>query len=180
VNNEQVIKSRYCLLSKCIYKILLFITLTVLIVTCSSSTSKTGILEIRDTNTGLVLGRWFLNEQDEFAIRFIHSVNQKPVQENFRIEDGMLRLQSVRFYSFGAGMQSDLYEGLIFNWDGDAMIISGFNSSFKELNLLIGTVSDHTLFINNEVISLWELAGSRNAHITITYNSIGGRRWIKK
>jgi len=129
---------------------------------------ETGILEIRDTETGKVLSVWPLDEHDEFAIEFIHSVNISPVRETYRIENGSIRLKSVRFYSFGAGIQFDLDENQELSRDGDAMIISGFSSSYKELNYIVGTVSDHVLFINNEIISLRELAGS-NAHITILY-----------
>ncbi|MDR0513481.1 MAG: DUF1850 domain-containing protein [Treponema sp.] len=130
--------------------------------------SRTGVLEIRDTFSGRLYGRWPVDENGGFAIEFIHSVNQSPVRESFRVEDGRLVLESVRFYSFGAGIQSDLGEGQTLSQDGDAMIISGFNVPLNELNLIVGTVSDHLLFINNNVISLRELCG-RNAQITIRY-----------
>jgi hypothetical protein len=124
------------------------------------------ILEIRGTASGRVYGQWSLEEGGEFAIEFIHSVNQSPVRETFANERGMIRLLSSRFYSFGAGMQSDLEEGWELNRDGDAIVITGFRVSFKELNYIVGTVSDHLLFINGETVSLRELCG-RNAHITI-------------
>jgi len=163
-------------------KKLFFLTLAVFIVTCSPNTSKTGVLEIRDTDTGKLLGKWQLNEHEEFAIEFIHSVNKSPVRESFKIENGMIRLMSVRFYSYGAGIQSDLGEGQTLSREGDVMIISGYNTSFNELNIITGTESNHILFINNEiinnevinngVISLHELSKKTdklNKHITIQY-----------
>ena len=128
---------------------------------------ETGALEIRDAY-GQIFGKWPIDEPGVFAVEFIHSVNQTPVRETFRIDNGNILLDNVRFNSFGAGMQSDLYEGMNLIMDTDAMIISGFSSSFKELNLIVGTVSDHILYINNEVISLRELCG-RNAQITLQY-----------
>jgi hypothetical protein len=126
------------------------------------------VLEIRDADSGNVYGRWPLEENGEFSIEFIHSVNQSPVREFYSAEDGMIRLKTVRFFSFGAGMQSDLDGGLTFSRDGDAMVISGYTITFKdkELNYIVGTVSDHLLFVNNETISLRQLCG-RNAHINI-------------
>jgi hypothetical protein len=126
------------------------------------------ILEIRDAESGKVYGRWPLEKEDEFSIEFIHSVNQSPVREFYGAENGMIRLRSVRFFSFGAGMKSDLDGGLSFSRDGDAMVISGYTTTFKdnELNYIVGTVSDHLLFINGETISLRQLCG-RNAHINI-------------
>jgi hypothetical protein len=123
-------------------------------------------LEIRNSDTGKVYGRWPLDETGEFAVEFVHSVHQSPVRELFKIEDGMIRPVSARFYSFGAGMQSDLEEGQTLGRDGDALVVSGFRSSFKELNYIVGTVSDHLLFIGGECFSLREICG-RNAHITI-------------
>jgi len=123
-------------------------------------------LEIRDSASGRLYGKWPLEVTDEFAIEFVHSVNQSPVRETFGIEGRMIHPLSVRFYSFGAGMLSDLAEGQKLSRDGDAMVITGFSTSFKELNYIVGTVSDHLLYINGETVSLRDLCG-RNAHITI-------------
>ena len=123
-------------------------------------------LIIRDADSGKVYGKWPLNAAGEFSIEFVHSVNQSPVRETFRAENGMISPVRVRFASFGAGMQSDLEEGQAMIRDGDALVITGFKSSYKKLNYIVGTVSDHILHINGENISLRELCG-RNAHISI-------------
>ena len=123
-------------------------------------------LEIKDADSRKVYGRWPLKEAGEFTIEFIHSVNQSPVRETFVIENNLIQLHAVRFFSYGAGMSSDLEEGWKLSRDGDAMIITGFSNSFNELNYIVGTVSDHLLFVNGETVSLRELCG-RNAHITI-------------
>ena len=126
-------------------------------------------LVIRDAKSGRVYGKWFLEEPKEFAIEFIHSVNQSPVRDYFIIENNMIRLVALRYYSFGAGMPTGLEEGQTLSFDGDAMVISGYRASFKELNYIVGTVSDHLLFINNsESISLRNLCG-RNANIKISF-----------
>ena len=125
------------------------------------------VLEVKDSVSGRSYGRWSLEEGGEFAIEFVHSVNQSPVRETFVIEGRMIRLQALRFYSYGAGMPSYLEAGQELSRDGDALLITGFSTSFRELNLIVGTVSDHLLFINEETFSLRELCG-RNAHITIS------------
>ena len=72
--------------------------------------------------------------------------------------------------SFGAGIPSDLEDGvstaLELSRDGEAMILSGFSTSFRELNFILGPASDHIIFINGEIISLTDLGGN-NAHINI-------------
>jgi hypothetical protein len=79
----------------------------------------------------------------------------------------MIKPAAVRFFSFGAGMLSDLQEGQTLSRDGDAMVIDGFNSSYKDINYIVGTVSDHMLFINGEEVSMRKLCG-RNAQITFS------------
>lgn len=123
-------------------------------------------LVLYDSDSGKVYRSWAAEEGGEFAVEFIHSVNLNPVRDTFRIEGGRIRPVETRFYSFGAGMQSVLEEGQKLSRDGDAMVITGFTISFKELRFIVGTVSDHILFINNEEISLRNLCG-RNARITI-------------
>lgn len=124
-------------------------------------------LEIRDASSGRVYGRWPMEESGEFAIEFVHSVNRSPVREIFGVRDREISLAAVRFYSFGAGMQSDLEEGLVMRQDGDALVITGYNRSFRELNYIVGTVSDHLLYINGETISLRDLCG-KNAHVCLS------------
>ena len=124
------------------------------------------ILEISDTNSGRIYGRWPLEEGEEFAIEFIHSVNQSPVRETFRAEGNEIMPRALRFSSYGAGMPTDLLEGQTMIYEGDSIVITGFSTSYRELNYIVGTVSDHLLFINDKTISLRDLCG-RNAHITM-------------
>ena len=133
----------------------------------SLGADKSGqVLEICDAVSGKMYGKWPLEQNGEFSVEFVHSVHQSPVRETFQSDGRIIRPRLVRFSSFGAGMQSDVGEGQILTRDGDAMTISGFSTSFKELNYIVGTVSDHLLFINNETYSLRDMCG-RNAHITI-------------
>jgi len=124
------------------------------------------VLDITDSVSGKVYGKKLIKEGDQFSIEFVHSVNNSLVQEFFRVEGKEIHSEKVRFHSFGAGMLSDLEEGLIMNQENDAMVISGFNQSFTELNYIVGTVSDHILVINKERISLRDLCG-RNAHVSL-------------
>jgi len=131
-----------------------------------TSGSRDRFLVIRDSGSGRIYGKWPLEDAEEFDIEFVHSVHKSPVRETFRHENKMISPVSVRFSSFGAGMLSDLEEGQKMVQDGDVMVITGFSFSVPALNYIVGTASDHLLFINGESISLTELCG-RNAQITI-------------
>ena len=124
------------------------------------------VLEVRGTFSGRIYGKWPVKEGEEFAVEFVHSVNMSPVRETFKIEGNMIRLFSLRFYSFGAGIPDYLEEGWEIGRDGEAMMITGFDTSFRELHFIVGTFSDHLLLLRGETLSLRDLCG-RNAHITI-------------
>lgn len=57
-------------------------------------------------------------------------------------------------------------ETLTYDRDG-RMVISGFQTKIESLNLIVGTVSDHTLTLKGRTLSLRELCG-RNAAVSFT------------
>jgi hypothetical protein len=123
-------------------------------------------LELRDADTGKRYAAWSIHDGDEFAIEFIHSVNQSPVRDTFRVDGRLIRPVATRFFNFGAGMQTALESGQRMERDGEALLITGFTQTFPALNYIVGTVSDHIFYIKDEAISLRDLCG-RNAHITV-------------
>lgn len=123
-------------------------------------------LAVTGADSGAVYAQWAVKDGDTFAIEFIHSVHNSPVRETFTIIRGRICPTAVRFASFGAGMQSELAPGQKLSRDGDFMVITGFTASYKELNYIVGTVSDHILYIRDETVSLRDLCG-KNAHISI-------------
>jgi hypothetical protein len=136
-------------------------------------------LAVRDAETGCLYGKWPLGEippegaeedAPRFSVEFVHSVNNSPVKETFAVSrDRGITVLEARFYSFGAGMPSAPGEGFVLSRDGDALVARGFagkNAERRELNYIVGTVSDHLLYINGETVSLRTLCG-RNAHIKI-------------
>jgi hypothetical protein len=146
-------------------------------------------LTVRDADTGRLYGKWRLRETragqggearedaPRFSVEFVHSVNNSPVRETFAVgRDGSISAVEARFYSFGAGMPSDLEEGLTLGRDGDALVLSGFSGKgARGLDYIVGTVSDHLLYINGETVSLRGLCG-RNAHIRIQGEVMGAGR----
>ena len=123
-------------------------------------------LEVRDSDQGKLYCRWPVYDDECFSIEFVHSVHQSQVCETFTILGNEIRPKAVKFSSFGAGMQSHLEEGQQMQRDGDSLIITGYGQSYKKMNYIVGTVSDHILHINGEVVSLKGICG-KNAHITI-------------
>ena len=126
-------------------------------------------LRLRNGRTGKILASYPMKEGGEFSVRFKHSVNQTPVEDKYRIIDGNIVVYETVYYSFGAGVQTELAEGeaLTYGEDG-AMIISGINQIVDQLSYNISPVYDHVLTIENTEISLRRLCGDERA-ITFTY-----------
>jgi hypothetical protein len=134
--------------------------------TSCATIPETRVLSLVDAETGVLYGKWQMHENEEFSIEFVHSVNQSPVIETFCISSGNIQAVSAKFFSFGAGMQTDLQNGEIMERDGDAIIIKNISRVYRQLNYIVGTVSDHVLKIKGETIGLRELCG-KNAHVII-------------
>ena len=104
-----------------------------------------------------------------FAVEFKHSVNLTPVIDTFRAEDGYIKAQSSLFYSYGAGMPTELNPGESFSYTEDGgMLISGMSYTYEKLSYIVGTVYDHYLIFpeTGEKLNLRELCG-RNAIVEL-------------
>jgi hypothetical protein len=146
---------------------LVILPLLALFLVSAASPDQGMRLVIADSDTGRAYASWPVAEGEEFSIEFVHSVHKSPVRETFSVRGGEILPSSVRFFSFGAGMQSDLEPGQKMSREGDALVITGFSRSFRELYYIVGTVSDHLLYVQDRTISLRRLCG-RNAHIRIS------------
>lgn len=103
---------------------------------------------------------------DQFSIQFIHSVNKTPVIDFYEIREDHIYVVSTLYYSFGAGVQTEVIEGQTLTYTEDGgMLVSGFNQAIPNLAYVVGKVSDHILEYNNEKFSLREICGS-GAYVT--------------
>jgi len=124
-------------------------------------------ITLRDSSSGRLYAQFPAEDNSTFSIEFVHSVNQTPVKDIFSISSYMIRPVETVFFTFGAGMQTDLADGQILTYHDDgSMSITGFDSNFDQLHYIVGTVSDHVFRINDTQISLRDLCG-RNTAITI-------------
>ena len=133
---------------------------------------STPCILLKDGDTGQVFAYYPVKEGDEFSVTFIHSVNNSPVTDVYELRDDKIFVVRTIYYSFGAGVQTEVGEEQTLEYGEDgSMIVSGFEKQLDSLSYIVGTVSDHILEIGNESISLRELCG-RNA----TVQFVCGRR----
>ncbi len=127
---------------------------------------KKEYLVLSSAKNGEEYARYPVRTGDGFSVGFIHSVNKSPVTDFYEIrEDGIYVVKTI-YYGFGAGVQTELEgsETLEYGEDG-SMIVSGFDRRMEDLIYFVGTVSDHTLTLQDgEEISLRDMCG-RNAMV---------------
>ena len=118
----------------------------------------------------IVFGAWDVQPANayESAINceVLREKDINPVKDELEIRGRNLYPVSTTYSSFGAGVQTELDgdEKLSYNEAG-GMVITGFNQKLEQLNLIVGTVSDHLFTIEGQVISLTELCGKNAAGV---------------
>jgi hypothetical protein len=133
-------------------------------------------LILENGDTGKVISAYPVKNGEEFSVTFIHSVNKSPVTDVYEIRGGRIYVVRTIYYAFGAGVQTEIEEGQTLEYGQDgSMIVSGFNRRMDNLSYIVGTVSDHTLKIGDESVSLRELCG-RNATVRFSL----GRRLFSR
>ncbi|NLO40601.1 MAG: DUF1850 domain-containing protein [Ruminiclostridium sp.] len=117
-------------------------------------------LILKNADTGEIIAAYPIEDGGEFSITFIHSVNNSPVTDFYEIHGKEIYVVRTRYYSFGAGVQTEIGQGQTLEYGSDgSMTVSGFELRLDKLSYIVGTVSDHTLEIGEETISLRELCG---------------------
>lgn len=132
-----------------------------------------GHLVIRDAETGETYISYPLERGEEFSITFIHSVNKTPVTDVYDVDErGIIMLRKTIYYGFGAGVPSDLDPKMELTYEEGtgAMVVSKIDMELPSFYLFVGTVSDHTLSIGGEEISLRDVCG-RNTKVHISYEN---------
>lgn len=117
-------------------------------------------LVIYDAETGRVYKTFPVKDGSRFSLEFVHSVNKTPVRDELEIRGRTLYPVATTYSSLGAGVQTELGPGeqLAYNEAGD-MVITGFSQKLDQLNLIVGTVSDHVFTMDGTSLSLRELCG---------------------
>ena len=128
-----------------------------------------GELVLSDPATGKVYASYPMEEGEEFSVEFIHSVNKSPVRDYYQCRaDGIWNTRCV-YYGFGAGVEEILLEGETLSYGGDGeMIVSNIDNRLDPMILVVGTISDHTLRVGEETVSLRDLCG-RSSKVLFTY-----------
>ena len=90
-------------------------------------------------------------EGDRYAVRFIHSVARRPVDEIYEIAPDCSILRETVYDMMGAGLPYEPLEGQTFTVENDKYVIRGFDMRNPAATSGINTVvADHTLLIGGD------------------------------
>ena len=144
---------------------MIFITAAAFLPGCSSGEME---LVLSDKESGQVYATYPVENGDTYAVEFVHSVNKSPVRDVYEIREGEIWNTQCIYYGFGAGVEEELGEGETLSYgENGEMIISNINKKMDNLVIVVGTISDHTLYLGDETISLRDLCG-RSSKVLFT------------
>lgn len=118
---------------------------------------------IIDGESNEILYKTSIKANDQFSIKFIHSIHLTPVEEFYRIEKDLnIQLFELYFDTYSVGVESSLNEGELLEFKDGKIIIKNMNRTFPYIDLRVGQViANHTLTINNETLELTKVASPR-------------------
>ena len=117
-------------------------------------------LVLTDEDDGHVYFRLSMRDGDRFAVTYTHSVHLTPVIEIYEVRDRDIYVVEARFYTFGAGMQTEYPEGVTWSYAEDgAIVLTGYNIYCKDLIYCVSKAYDHVLTYNNKDYSLGQICG---------------------
>lgn len=123
-----------------------------------SSSKRT--LVLTDEDTGQVYYELTLKDGDQFSVSYTHSVHLTKVTETYEVRNTDIYVVAAKFYTFGAGMQTDYPEGVTYSYDEDGAInLTGYNTLCKDLIYCVSKLYDHTLSYNGQEYSLGAICG---------------------
>ena len=107
-------------------------------------------LLVLSDSTGKELLTAPMDEGDEFAIRYIHSVAKSPVEDWFSVEGDTIFLEKTVYQDFGAGLPHEADEGQVMGFGDGHISISGFHRPLPTFDLRVGRIANHTLLLEQE------------------------------
>ena len=98
------------------------------------------VLVLRDSS-GKTLHRFYLSPGDSFTLRFIHSVEKTPVEDEYRGVNGRIRLWEERTVSHNAGLPTEAPRNGRFIMGQSWMHVRGGGYSFPLVRYRVGNGS---------------------------------------
>jgi hypothetical protein len=116
------------------------------------------VLEVADLSAGRVALCAAMAEDEAFVLRFIHSVNRRPVFDTLRVARDHVTIVKSRYDALGGGMPDATTEQGTLSRAADGWLEWTVNRSLPEVVVRVGRVADQTLLLKGREIPLAALA----------------------
>ncbi len=133
-----------------------YILISLFILIIASFTINVHVLVLEHYQTDKPLMVFKIEPEDEFIVKWIHSVELTPWEEIFRIDDSNeIILDRTRFKQFGAGVpdeagnKTEIKDGYV--------IFSGINQKIDMIPYGISSFAEHTFVFENTEYKLYEM-----------------------
>ncbi|MEA3240885.1 MAG: DUF1850 domain-containing protein [Pseudomonadota bacterium] len=136
------------------------------LVSAAATADRQPHLIVRNFDSGKIILSLKVKSGDRVTIRYIHSVDKKPIFEQFRLDpERGLVLEKTWFRIFGAGLGHWPGHGQLTQKDG-WITIDKMNYTLGSFVLRIGSPGvDHTIIYHQQRINLSALAPGRRAMV---------------
>ena len=134
-------------------------TFALALLTVFTLASLTNCLQLRDLNSGKIVWRGQLADQETFSVSYTHSVNKSDVNEEYQLRQDDFYLIRLYYSAFGAGMTTDIYAdgGLSISYQDGKMIVE-FDKLLDDITYSVARTADLILHYRGEQIHFIDLA----------------------
>ena len=118
------------------------------------------VLIIEEVKGDRIIYQSLVEQGQEFAIKYTHSVENTPVWDYFKVAGTEIILTGTKYMSYGAGLpflKKDDY-----SLEDDKFIIEEINKRLNEIPLRVSDYAKHKLLINGENYRLYSLTTAQN------------------
>lgn len=140
----------------------LSVCLVALAVVGAPALFDTTTLVVSDAD-GTELATFSVEDGDEVAIEYTHSVERTLVTDVYRVSDGALVDDRMLFSSFGAGLPSTADVEVV----GDRYVYHPPEQRYERLSVSTGPVADHDLVVDGDRHDLAALADNGTVRLRI-------------
>ena len=143
-----------------IFRSLITISLVLLTVFSASAFEKPYELQVLRAKDKTILWATPIGKVDVFHLKYIHSVDGTPVEENYRFDEkGTIIIVSTRFKMIGAGIEFHPSVGTLC-LDGEWVILNDINRKIARYLLRVGSIAKQKIAVGNSLLELLNIAHS--------------------
>ncbi len=156
----------------------IFLLIIILFIVFNYIATK-NVLIIKEDKTGRIIWQHFIESPEkDFAIKYLHSVENTPVWEYFTIEQKQIILTGTEYESYGAGLP--FLNNYNYTVADDKFIINGINRKLENIPLRVSDYAKHTFIFASNEYKLYQLTRPENLVIIKVVEMNNIKIWIEE